>query len=184
MDFGKLKKVAAFVILRGQCGMAIDTKFKTYAAACRENGIPFGVYCYSKATTTAEAREEAQEFWDNTHEYEPKFYCMDAETANCSAAIIKAFAEKMRSCGAKKLGCYVAHHMYSTYKFDTVRDLFDFVWIPRYAGDDVGQPTGKLPNYECDLWQYTEKGKCEGVSGNCDLNKITGTGKGLSWFIS
>lgn len=184
MDFSKLAEEAALVILRGQVGTTADTKFQTYAAECRKYGIPFGVYCYSKASSVSQALSEAETFWNNTHAANPKFYCMDAETANCSASIIAAFAQEMRSCGAKKLGCYVAHHMYETFAFDTVRSKFDFVWIPRYAGNDTGKPDGKKPAYTCDLWQYTEKGRCSGVTGYCDLNKITGTGKTLSWFIS
>lgn len=183
VNFSQLADVAAFVILRGQCGTAIDTKFTEYAAACQKYGIPFGVYCYSKAMTAAEAEEEAQLFWDNTHAYHPKFYCMDAEKEFCTAEIIAAFAEEMRACGVKKLGCYVAHEKYAKYEFDTVRGRFDFVWIPRYGSNDGNIPNVK-PNYACDLWQYTSTGSCKGVTGNCDLNVITGTGKSLSWFIS
>lgn len=182
MDFSKLSKVAAFVILRGQCGTEIDEDFKTSAAACKKYGIPFGVYCYSKSKTTAKAKEEARIFWNNTHEYNPKFYCMDAETNDCTAEIISAFAKEMRNCGVKKLGCYVAHHKYEDYEFDTVRDRFDFVWIPRYGKND-GKVPDVTPNFECDLWQYTSRGSVKGVTGNCDVNKITGTGKTLSWFI-
>ena len=39
------------------------------------------------------------------------------------------------------------------------------------------------PNFECDVWQYTSTGKVDGISGNVDVNIITGTGKTLEWFL-
>lgn len=32
------------------------------------------------------------------------------------------------------------------------------------------------------LWQYTSTGSVDGISGNVDLSKITGTGHTPEWF--
>ena len=47
----------------------------------------------------------------------------------------------------------------------------------------MGQPTGTRPNWPCDLWQYSEKGKLPGINSNVDLDIITGQGHGLEWFL-
>ena len=48
----------------------------------------------------------------------------------------------------------------------------DFLWIPRYGKND-GRADIK-PDFACDLWQYTEKGKVFWYGGNLDLNKLNG----------
>jgi len=74
---------------------------------------------------------------------------------------------------------YVGHEWYSRYRLDY--DRFDYVWIPRYGKND-GTPEGsKKPSYPCDLWQYTSVGKAPGISGNVDLNALTGT-KPMAYF--
>jgi N-acetylmuramoyl-L-alanine amidase len=85
-----------------------------------------------------------------------------------------AFVDELRKLGAKKVGCYVANHLYNKYDYASIRDQIDFTWIPRYGSTK--------PVHKCDLWQYTSTGSVEGVSGNVDLNKITGDGKSLDWF--
>ena len=82
----------------------------------------------------------------------------------------------MRKLGMNKIGCYCANHLYQKYDYDTLRDKFDFTWIPRYSSTP--------PKYKCDLWQYTSTGSVKGISGNVDLNKITGDGRTLEWFCA
>ena len=83
-------------------------------------------------------------------------------------------APELRALGAERVGCYVAHHRYVEYCFDTLRSLFDFVWIPNYFAK---------PSWPCDLWQYTDAGSVGGINSNVDLNRITGEGHDLSWFM-
>lgn len=58
----------------------------------------------------------------------------------------------------------------------------DFLWIPRYAANDIGQPNGPKPEMQADIWQYTQNGSLAGVSGTIDLNMIIGS-KNLEYFI-
>ncbi|EJQ43666.1 hypothetical protein IEQ_04994 [Bacillus cereus BAG6X1-2] len=55
----------------------------------------------------------------------------------------------------------------------------DFIWIPRY-GTNNGTPQVK-PDFSCDLWQYTNKGKMAGILGDVDMNLLNGD-KPLEWF--
>ena len=82
----------------------------------------------------------------------------------------QAFIDELRRLGAQKVGLYVGHHMYAPFGMANVKA--DFVWIPRYGGNN--------PAYPCDIWQYTETGNVPGI-GKCDLNELIGS-KPLSWF--
>lgn len=183
IDFEALKPHVSLVIPRASLGSDIDERFVEYATEMNRLGIPFGVFCYSYARDAAKGADEAVKMIQYAKSHNPLFYVMDIEEECVTQAGIKAFVNTLRVRGVKRIGAYVAHHRYKQYKFDELRDLFDFVWIPRYAGNDIGEPTGKRPDYECDLWQYTSKGKIEGIKSYVDKNLITGTGKALSWFL-
>jgi len=184
IDFDKLKEKVALVIVRASCGSDKDVKFDEYAKAMNERGIPFGVYCYSYAGTTAKAKDEAQKIVSYAKQYKPLFYVMDAEESKITKETIAAFADELKSQKVRKIGCYVAHNHYTDYKYDSLRSKFDFTWIPRYGSNDGTLNGSKKPNYTCDLWQYTSTGKVSGISGNVDMNTITGDGHDLNWFLS
>ena len=126
------------------------------------------------AATAEQAREEARAFIHYAKDKKPLFWALDAERPEITAEAIAAFAEELRALGAGRVGCYVAHHRYREYNFDSVRGLFDFVWIPNYIAK---------PSWPCDLWQYTDEGSVGGINSNVDLNRITGEGHDLSWFM-
>lgn len=155
-------------------GIHEDQKFKTHADALTQRGVRFGVYFFSIATTEEKAREEARMFYQYAKEYSPLFWAMDAEEQSITTAAIAAFADELYKLGAGKVGCYVANHLYQKYDYSTVRDKFDFTWIPRYGSTN--------PVYPCDMWQFTRTGSVNGISGNVDLSRITGEGHPLSWF--
>lgn len=184
IDFDKLKPCVSLVIARASCSLDIDSKFSSYAASMKSRGIPFGVYCYSHASTEAIARAEARKLVEYAAKYGPKFYVIDAEAAEITQAAIAAFADELRAQGVKKVGAYVGHHMYAQYGFSAVKGLFDFVWIPRYGKNDGTVANATLPSYPCDLWQYTSSGTVPGITGRVDVSVVTGQGKSLKWFVS
>ena len=179
VDYDALVGDTALIILRAGYrgtlgGIKQDECFRQHAEALRARGVRFGVYFYSIAGTVSRAREEAQKFFEYASPSDPLFYAMDAEKPEISAEAIAAFADELKKQGVRE-GCYVAHHLYSQYGYDGVRECEDFTWIPRYGST--------RPKYDCDLWQYTSTGSVAGISGNVDLNRITGTGKALEWFL-
>ena len=182
VNFDKLAPHVSLVILRVTCGTAVDSKFVTYANALNDRGIPFGVYCYSKASTDAQAKAEALRMYQVAESYGPRFYVMDAEYSTLNQSAISAFAKALRKLGADKIGCYIAHNYYSKFGYAGVRSQYDFTWIPRYGKNDGTLKNSTLPAYSCDLWQYTSSGSIPGISGKVDMNVITGQGKSLSWF--
>lgn len=183
INFAKLKPKVGLVIARASCGSDKDVKIDEYAQAMIENRIPFGVYCYSYAGTVEKARDEAQKIVAYVEKYQPLFYIMDAEETRITNEAIRAFADELRKQTKRRIGCYVAHNRYNTYKYDTVRDLFDITWIPRYGKNDGTIEGSTKPAYECDLWQYTSTAKIDGISGNVDKNITMKENRDLKWFL-
>src|SRR5690606_7014304 len=111
----------------------------------------------------------------------PTFWFLDVEERSMKdmRAGVKAYQKKLRELGAKKVGVYIAHHLYKQFNID-VND-FDAVWIPHY-GKNNGTVTSR-PSYPCDLHQYTDRGRLKGYDGFLDLNRIV-SDKPLSYFTS
>lgn len=188
INYDKFIKATALIILRvGRRGtggsVKIDECFIKHADALKKRGIRFGVYFYSIANTGTKAREEARSFVKWAKDYSPLFWAMDAEKEEITHEAIAVFADEMRKQGVKKLGCYVAHNLYQKYGYDGLRPRFDFTWIPRYGANRGTIESSIKPDFPCDMWQFTSTGKVAGISGNVDMNVITGTGKPLEWFL-
>lgn len=205
VNYDKVIATTSLIILRAGYrgtggGISEDQKFELHASELKKRGVRFGVYFFSIASNEDKAREEARMFFKYAKDYDPLFWAMDAENNTITNAAIAAFADELRKLGAKRVGCYVAHNLYNKYAYDSLRNLFDFTWIPRY-GKNTGTIEGSTkPRYPCDLWQYTSNGWVDGITEeytyknedgntligiryNVDLNTITGTGKTLAWFL-
>ena len=179
VDYDALLGDTGLLILRagyrGTLGaVKIDECFVKHATALTARGVRFGVYFYSIADTVVKAQEEARKFYKYAAEYDPLFWAMDAEKDVISAETIAAFAEELKKQGIRK-GCYVANHLYDQYNYDSIRDQEDFTWIPRYSKT--------RPKPKCDLWQYSSTERVAGIDGNVDMNRITGDGHDLAWFL-
>lgn len=171
-DWDTAAKHLDFVIARVQDGSNyVDPVYKSYVSAMKARDIPFGNYAFCRFISIADAKKEAQDFW-NRGDKSATVWVADVEvkTMDDMRAGTQAFIDELRRLGAKKVGLYVGHHMYAPFGMANVK--CDFVWIPRYGGNK--------PAYPCDIWQYTETGNVSGI-GKCDLNQLIGS-KSLSWF--
>ncbi|AYF06351.1 N-acetylmuramoyl-L-alanine amidase [Bacillus mobilis] len=167
------KQYLDFVIARVQDGSNyVDPLYKGYVQAMKQHNIPFGNYAFCRFVSIADAKKEAQDFW-NRGDKDATVWVADVvevKTMDDMRAGTQAFIDELYRLGAKKVGLYVGHHMYASFGMANVKS--DFVWIPRYGGNK--------PAYPCDIWQYTETGNVPGI-GKCDLNELIGS-KPLSWF--
>lgn len=173
IDWSRASKQLDFAILRVQDGSrVIDRKYGENVTGCKAYGVPFGNYAFCRFVSIADAKKEAQDFWDRGDK-DARFWVADVEvsTMNDMQSGTQAFIDELRRLGAEKVGLYVGHHTYESFGAKNINA--DFVWIPRYGGNK--------PAYPCDLWQYTETGRMDGVAGSVDLNYLTGS-KPLEWF--
>ena len=188
VDFKELKDSGIdFVILRaGSINQQPDYNFESYYKKARAAGLDIGCYFYSYAETVAEAKEEAEillELIDGkTFEY-PVYFDMEdySQTSLSTERRMKmcyAFCEILIENGYFP-GVYANLKWLNNY-FDSEElcTYFD-VWYARYPLDSAD---GSEPIYFDDwdyelpeaqyygMWQFTQSGRIDGVSGNVDLN--------------
>jgi len=182
INYDELAKHICHAIIRTQYGSkTVDKHYKTHHRELRKRGIPTAAYAWVRGVSENDMRVEAQDFWNRTKDLEPTFWWLDVEEqsmANMRAGV-KAYVQELRKLGAKKVGVYIAHHLYKTFNLDM--SDFDAVWIPRYGRNDGKPDYDNKPAYPCDVWQYTDKGRLPGYSGYLDLNMII-SNKPLSFF--
>lgn len=188
IDFKKLAGKMDFIIIRASIGSRKDARYLEYVDGCNQNGIPYHAFHYLKATSESQARTEAKYFAQATEGTSPLFYVIDAEysgiKADSAKSIIEAFEDGIRHYISKdaRVAIYIAHELYRKWNLDY--DRYAYVWIPRYGKSTTGKLEDSIkPSYPCDLWQYTEKGRVDGINADVDLDILTGT-KPLSFFTS
>ena len=185
INWEEARKELSFVIFRASVGSNMDKK---YLDNTRDCDLPYGAYHYVKASNAEEAQQEAQWFVScaNKALIKPLIYFADieyeAQTKTSTKEICAAFAAELRKLGCKKIGIYIGQGKYP-WAGTAITD-YDCVWIPRYGKDTGEVPTEQYyPIYPCDLWQYTSKGKINGINDDVDLNILHGD-KPLEWFTN
>lgn len=180
MNYDKLAKQVDFAIVRTQYGSkTIDRHYKTHHRELRKRGIPTAAYAWVRGVSITDMQREATDFYNRTKDLHPTFWFLDVEEKSMPnmRAGVSAYVDELRRLGAKKVGVYIAHHLYTSFNLDMSK--FDAVWIPHY-----GKNTGKVdskPTYPCDIHQYTSKGRLDGYNGNLDLNRLM-NGRTIEFF--
>jgi len=180
INYNQLAKEVDLVIIRTQYGSnTVDKHYKTHHAEFKKRGVPTNAYAWVRGVSVSDMEKEASDFYNRTNEFNPEVWWLDVEerSMNDMRGGVSTYVKKLRNLGAKKVGIYIAHHLYKSFNLNLSE--VDAVWIPRY-GTNNGQPSTK-PDYPCCLWQYTENGKSPGYNGNLDLNMLNGN-KTLDWF--
>lgn len=172
-----------FAILKAidkQCN--VEDAFNRNYAGATAAGIPIDVYNYSYATSIGKGVSDAKKIVSVIKGTSVKKVWLDVEDKvqmNLGMSlidIIKAYQEVIEDAGYE-FGVYTGLSFYNTH----IRPFHTFLdckfWIARYpsnaiVGLDFEPLAGKKPNIIHDLWgwQYTSKGRVDGISGNVDLN--------------
>lgn len=158
-----------------------DDYLKTNLEKSTQLGLDVGVYFFSYAKNEEEAIEEAKWVCDKLEEYNMKDKCKyivyDFEAYNLNR--LEGISKEQIDKNAIAFLSYVFEQNYTpvlygnknylTNIFDTEKIVSNVqnckVWLAQY-NDEVTYE-GKY-----DIWQYTEKGKIDGISGYIDLNII------------
>lgn len=180
INYDKLAKEVDLVIIRTQYGSkTLDRHYKTHHREFQKRGVPTASYAWIRGVSVADMEKEATDFYNRTKDYNPTFWFADVEEQSMPDMRkgTSVFINKLRDLGAKKVGIYIANHLYKMFNLNLAEA--DAVWIPHY-GKNNGLPNSK-PNFSCDIHQYTDRGKLNGYPGNLDLNRIV-SDKPLSYF--
>lgn len=189
-DWSAVKKAVDGVILRcayrgyGSGKIVADSKFKEYAEACKRVGLPFGIYFMSQAINETEAIEEAVYSVNMAKKYgatlpifidsedgdgTAKVVRADGLSKNVRTNVVKAFCNKVEKSGYA--GGVYASESWFTGKLNFEALAVYFIWVAKY-GKNTGVKNSTVKLSECDLHQYTSKGKVNGVKGNVDLSEL------------
>ena len=142
-----------------------DSCFKRNADECTRLGIPFGVYLYSYAKTIDRIKSEAAHVLRLIKPYKLSYpVYLDLEEPGLEeGAVIRArvFGDIIEKAGYW-CGIYANLNWWENY----LPGLDRFTkWVAQYYKEC--EYTGS----HLDIWQYTSKGKVDGIDGNVDMNE-------------
>jgi len=171
---------ADFAIIRvgyrgyGNGRLVQDRYFESNVSGALNNGIPVGVYFYTQAINTSEARDEAKYVLGLVRKYKiryPIYVDTEAISGNVGRAdkldrttrtqIIKAFCDEIQNNGYKA-GVYASKSWFENRL--TASELSDYeIWVAQYNSECTY-------NGKYGMWQYTSKGSVSGIKGNVDMD--------------
>lgn len=180
IDWDKVKADGVeFVMIR--CGyrgsttgsLIEDPKFLTNIRGAKAAGIDVGVYFFTQAINEVEAVEEASMVIALCEGYELNYPVIidsegaggngraDSLDAETRTKVCKAFCETINNAGYEA-GVYASRSWYNSNLEVSKLDKYK-IWLAEYRS------TPLYSGYY-DMWQYTSKGKVDGIEGNVDLN--------------
>lgn len=172
IDWETVKPQIEGAILRLAYGTRQDVTFEQKARECERLGIPYGAYVFTTATSIPQAAVEADMAVKMLAGFHPTghvwFDTETNQTKQISREATDIFCRTMQAAGLKG-GVYTGQSTYKNY----LMGLGVPTWIARY-GVNNGSPSYK-PDISPDvinLWQYTSKGRVNGITGNVDLSQI------------
>jgi len=181
VDFSKVKNAGFdYCMLRvgyrtyGGGVVTADANFETYVSDALKNNLDVGVYFFTSAISTAEAKEEAQFVLDAIKPYNITYpVVVDVEEIVSGTSrqeslsveelteIVKTFCETIEDAGYDVM-------IYSNLKGFianvNLEELEDYdKWFANY------DTTPYYP-YKFTMWQYSQSGSVDGIDGDVDLD--------------
>lgn len=185
IDITALSSQVDFFIFRAYAGMTKDKKVDRNVNLAIQNGKPYGLYIYSYALNTAQAREEAQRMVNlaNSYSVRPAFLCIDMEDADGYKARNGMPSNQTLKdiCTVEgeifeQAGYYANVYANTSWWRNQLAGLTRFdKWVahwPTRGGKQTGNatsPDGENAN-NCGIWQFTSEGRLNGYNGNLDMN--------------
>lgn len=180
IDWDKVKNAGIeFAIIRvgyrgSRSGSLVeDPFFEQNLKGAKRAGLDVGLYFFSQAVTDVEAVEEASAVLELLGENSislPVF--IDSESAggngradgleaDIRTEICEAFCRTIENAGLQS-GIYASRNWFNNNLYTAKLDKYT-IWLAEYR---------KVPLYQgyYNLWQYTSKGKIDGIDGNVDLD--------------
>lgn len=185
IDIKALATQVDFFIFRAYAGSSKDKKVDRNVNLAIECGKPYGLYIYSYALNTEQAKEEAKRVIElaNSYSIKPAFLCIDMEDADGykkkygmpSNQTLKDICT-VEGEAFENAGYYAMVYASSSWWNNQLSGLTRFdKWVahwPTSGGKQKGNATssdGENAN-NCGIWQFTSQGTLNGYKGNLDMN--------------
>lgn len=151
-----------------------DANYDSNLRGAMENGIETGVYFFAQAITREEAEEEADFVLDILEDYpingpvvydwemlgsNTRTYGIEPEMVN---VCVETFCNKLKEAGYETMVYFVNYVGYTKYDLSRLKD--NLLWYANYSSNYPAF------YYAVDYWQYTSKGKVDGIIGDVDCN--------------
>lgn len=147
---------------------------------CTRLGIPFGCYIYSYALNEANVISEVEHMLEMIKRYNPTLgLYFDMEDADgykkkhdmnpyTHKDTLNHFCElwlsEMKKRGRSDAGIYANYDYFTNViNYDELSGQGK-IWLAHWSGQSPYKP--------CYMWQYSSKGKVDGISGNVDMNYL------------
>jgi GH25 family lysozyme M1 (1,4-beta-N-acetylmuramidase) len=178
IDFAKVKSAGVeAVILR--CNnwnnytnsVEKDPRFEEYYTKAKAAGLDVGVYYYTWQSDVLGARKDAElcmEYLRGKQFEYPIYFDLEWHKAlskgkSVCSAMVEAFCNALEEQGYFA-GLYISRSPLQSYITETVANRYA-LWIAEYGVNK--------PNYNgtYGMWQYSDSGRIDGISGNVDLDE-------------
>lgn len=178
INYSKLKEQGIeFAIIRLGYGKQINQKdslFETHFEGLKNAGIKVGAYLYSYAYVKEGAKLEAENTLEiiKGKQFDlPIFYDMEeSKQANLGKDTLTDMANewcKIIKNAGFKTGVYANLNWFKNYLDPTkIKNDNNYIWLALWNNDE--NPNVSFP---VDFWQYSSKGKLDGIQSFVDLNK-------------
>ena len=180
-DWGKVRTSGIdFAILRCHQKYGVDASFEHNYAGAAGNGISVGVYKYSYALNADDAVKEAMAVLDVLKGRElqlPVYYDLEDNSQvtfgkEVIEGIVNAFANTVTANGYR-VGIYCNKWWYDNKLSESLKNSYP-LWIAVVPSEDTGEIKESLRPADADIWQYSWKGKVDGIAGDVDMDVING----------
>lgn len=178
IDWEKVKPQIDFAVVRLGYGQnTLDKKAERNISELNRLGIPYGVYWFSYAYTVEKAKKEAQNAIKHLQklngnlsypfyfdwEYDSRKHA-EKNGVTVSNDLLRnmatTFCEEIEKAGYYA-GIYTNPNYIKSHYGEEIFKRFD-LWLAHYANKAY---------CDANVWQYTDKGKVTGISGNVDMNR-------------
>ncbi|MBP3707826.1 MAG: peptidoglycan-binding protein [Clostridia bacterium] len=179
IDFDKVRSSGIEVVIM-RCGYGKelsqkDEKFDEYYNLAY-NKFKLGTYLYSYANSIETAKLEAKNTLEliKNKDFDYVFYDMEDKKAeklskDTITSMYFAYKEIIEQAGYK-CGIY-CNKNWANNKIN-ISKIPDIKWVAAYGENNGKIPSESVKFSDCDIWQYTNQGKIDGINGNVDLNII------------
>ncbi len=181
VDFSKVKDDGIeYAIIRcgyrgyGTGAIAADSNWSKYAKDAKANGIKIGAYFFTQAISVDEAVEEANFVINAIKPYDVTYpVVIDVEDVDNKTSrqenlspkeltdIVIAFCDTIKAAGYTPM-------IYSNINYYGAR--LEYSRLEEYDKWFASYSTSLYFPYEIAMWQYTNTGSVNGISGNVDIN--------------
>lgn len=181
-SWSKLAKETPFVIIKGtqRCNFVSPT-LKTYIKNLEKYKVPYWIYSYLEKGNEEDQAKFLTATCDPIIGESFIGYSLDAEEKNKPDDVLRAI--RIVQGARRKVLVYTPYSIWSKVKGDVANDTDVIFWEPRYGLNNGKYNPLFPPHSDCALHQFTDKGKVDYISGNCDLNRLTGIVP-IEWFTT